>query len=263
MKALGLLTALFFFLSTITPALATRAISITADKTSLIGDEILTIMASPSGFATDEAILIKGAFYQGGTSTKNYFGYTQKGDIWIKNSQTTTDQLNVKISDWNNVLKIKSDLTDSGYKGEGDYNVVVGFYYVTSTGSNSPVNWSSNILNVTVNEPDPTPTPTPSPTPTSSPTSTPTPTPTPSPTPTVATPTPTPTLKPTLKKTPTQTPTASPPATPTIETTPEVLSASVSAKPSNLIPIISASIGILASALILILRFFNSKGKIL
>lgn len=201
MRFLALLIFLFLLFPKV--AFATRSISITTDKSSLIGDEILTIIASPSGFATDEAILVKGAFYQGGTTTKNYFGYTQKGDAWVKNSQTTTDQLSVKMGEWDNILKIKSDFNDSGYKGEGDYSVLVGFYYVTSTGSNSSVNWSSNTQTVTINEPDPIPTPTPTPTPTS----TPTPTATPSPT---STPTSTPTLSPTATITKAVTPSVSP-----------------------------------------------------
>src|SRR3989304_6938280 len=133
MRILALLIFLFFLFPKAT--FATRSISITTDKSSLIGDEILTIIASPSGFATDEAILVKGAFYQGGTATKNYFGYTQKGDSWVKNSETTTGQRKVKIGEWDGQLVVRGDFDDTGYKGKGDYQFKVGFYYTNTNGS--------------------------------------------------------------------------------------------------------------------------------
>jgi hypothetical protein len=89
----------------------------------------------------------------------------------------------VQIGNWDNSLIIKSDFDDSGYVGEGDYKVKVGFYYSTSGGNLSSVNWSTNSLDVTINEPDPTVTPTSppatnTPVPTTKPTATPTPKPT-------------------------------------------------------------------------------------
>lgn len=167
--------------------MAVRSISITADKSSLFGDEEMLITASASGFASSEAIFVKGAFYQEG-GTPNYFGYTKNGENWVKNSETSVNQLQVNVGSWDGALRIKSDFSDSGYKGEGDYRLKIGFYYTTSGGSLSSVNWSSNILSVTINEPDPTPTPTPTPartpTPSLSPTKTPIPTKSPTPKPT-------------------------------------------------------------------------------
>ena len=199
-KLIVWLICLFVFA---TPVKAARSLSITSDKSSLFGGEEMVISASPAGFATGEAIFVKGAFYQeGGT---NYFGYTKNGDNWIKNGGSSQDQFQAKLDSWDGMARVKCDFTDSGYKGEGDYKFKLGFYYTTSNGTLSSVNWSSNILTVGISEPDPTPTETPQPTvtPTSTPTRTSTPTPTTSPT---KTPTPTPKITSTPTVIPIETP---------------------------------------------------------
>lgn len=166
--------------------------TISGSKSSLFGEEEVTITASASGFTQGETIYIKGALYKEGST--NYSGYTKSGDTWIKNGTTTTSQRQIKLGEWDNLLQFKTDFSDSGYQGEGDYNFKVGFYYITGTGTVSSVNWS-NILVLAISEPDPTPTNTPTPTITPSPTPTKTPITTQTPTATV-TPakTPTPTL---------------------------------------------------------------------
>ncbi len=178
---------------------AARKITISSDKSSLKGDEESIITVQLLDFVSGESIYIKGAFYHELTPT-NYFGLTLKDTSWIKNSQQTTDQLSVVIDQWNGQLKIRSDFLDSGYKGEGDYKFKVGFYYTTTGGNLSSINWSENILSYIINEPDPTPSPTVAPTiaatvtATATPTISPTKTPTPKPTPTktsTATPSPT------------------------------------------------------------------------
>lgn len=185
----GLLLSVLGLLVFTPDANAARNLTITSDKSSLFGDEEMIVIASPSGFTDGEFIHIKGAFYQEGNT--NYFGYTKSGDSWIKNSVTNTSQRQIKVGEWGGSLIVKSDFGDSGYKGEGDYKLKVGFYY----GSFSSVNWSSNTLSINISEPEPTPTPSPTPSPTPTPTSTPA-------------PTPKPTIKPTIK--PTTTPTSSP-----------------------------------------------------
>ncbi|MBI5620981.1 hypothetical protein HY949_04325 [Candidatus Gottesmanbacteria bacterium] len=187
--------------------------TITSDKTSLFGDEEMTITASASGFTPGETIYIKGVLYQEGST--NYFGYSKNGDAWIKTGDSSTNQRLIVIDDWNGSLSVKSDFSDSGYKGEGDYKAKVGFYYTTSGGNLSSVNWSNNSISVLLNEPDPTPTFTPMPTPTPHPSQAPTVTPTPTST---KTPTPTPTTKPTA--TPAPTPLVTPSKTPTPTGTP-------------------------------------------
>jgi hypothetical protein len=162
------------------PAFASRNMIISGDKSTLLGDEELAITASVSGFTDGEQIYFKGAFFQNGLT--NYFGYTKSGDTWIKNSAANLSQRVIKIGDWDGTLSVKSDFDDSGFKGEGDYNFKVAYYYLTSGGNLSSVNWSSNALTITINAPDPTPTPIP--TPTNTPTPTPQPTCTPTPTPT-------------------------------------------------------------------------------
>ncbi len=140
---------------------AARTITISGTKTSLFGDEEMSLNATLSGFTSGETIYVKGAFYQDGTS--NYFGYTKNGDSWVKNGSSTTSQRQVKVGDWDGNLIVKSDFTDSGFKGEGDYQFKVGFYYVTTGGNLSSVNWSTNNIALNINEPDPTPSPSPSP----------------------------------------------------------------------------------------------------
>ncbi len=210
---IGFFISLCFFIAFPPHVLAARSIMITSDKTSLFGDEEMTITASVSGFTPGETIYIKGAFYQEGST--NYFGYTKNGDSWIKNGDTSTSQRSIVVDSWDGNLSVKSDFADSGYKGEGEYKVKVGFYYTTSGGNLSSVNWTSNNVTVSLNEPDPTPTSTPTPTPTPQPTATPTPTPaptkTPTPTPTkILTPTPTPTPMPIPTEMPEETPVATP-----------------------------------------------------
>lgn len=200
MKTITGFIAVLFFLCFANPVFAARSLTIFSDKTSLFGDEEMTVTASASGFIDGETIYVKGAFYQD-VSSPNYFGYTKSGDDWIKNSDPTITQRSVKIGEWDGNLSVKSDFSDSGFKGEQNYKLKVGFYYINSSGSPSSVNWSSNNLDVYINEPDPTPTSTPTPTPTPTPTAAPTNTPTPTPT---KTPTPTPTSKPTLSPTPTE-----------------------------------------------------------
>lgn len=201
------LVFIFLFAS---PVFAARSLFITSPTTSLMGHQEAEITASASGFTTGETILIKGAFYASGST--NYFGYTKSSDQWIKNSASTSQQRTVTIGDWDGKLIVKSDFTDSGFTGEGDYLFKVRFYYgLSQTGA-----WSDNILTISLNQPDPTPTSTPTPTPT--PTSTPTPTQGPT-----ATPTPTKTPTPTPTKTVTPTPTTGPTETmsPTQSTTPK------------------------------------------
>lgn len=208
---IGVFITVCFFIAFPFHVLAARSMTITSDKTSLFGDEEMTITASVSGFTPGETIYVKGAFYQEGST--NYFGYTRSGDSWIKNGDTATSQRSIVVDFWDGNLSVKSDFADSGYKGEGEYKAKVGFYYTTSGGNPSSVNWTGNNVTVSLNEPDPTPTSTPTPTPTpqatATPTSTPTPTKTPAPTPTPK-PTATPTSTPTLMPTPDETPDATP-----------------------------------------------------
>lgn len=194
-KLVFLILFFVFIFLPINRAYAARSITITSPKDSLFGDEEMQLTASMSGFTTGETIYIKGAFYQDGT-TKNYFGYTKNNSDWIKNGNSTTTQRQIKIGDWDGKVSVKSDFADSGYKGEGGYKLILGFYYITSGGNFSSVNWSPSILDVNLNEPDPTPTNTPVPQSTSTPTSVPALTKTP-------TPTKSPTATPTSKITPT------------------------------------------------------------
>lgn len=180
------LCAVFFIIPQ--KAIAARHISISSNTTVINGyDEMEVTISSMSGFTNGETIYVKGAFYKDGST--NYFGFTQSNSTWIKNGDSSINQRQVIIGNWDQKLVVKSDFDDSGYVGEGEYVFKVGFYYLTSGGNMSSVNWSDNTLTVTINSPDPTPTPTSPP-----PTNTPIPT---------NTPKPTPTTKPTATKSPT------------------------------------------------------------
>lgn len=161
MKNFSLIFGFLFFLFFLFPpsSYAARSLSINSTKSALFGEEDMQVnTASLSGFTNGETIYLKGAFYQDGST--NYFGYTKNGDNWIKNGDSTVNQMKVKIGDWDGNMIIKADFSDSGYKGEGTYKFKVGFYYLTSGGNLSSINWSSNSLDINVSEPDPTPTPT-------------------------------------------------------------------------------------------------------
>ena len=171
---------------------ATRSLSISSSITSLTSEETLTINIVPTEFTPGETIYIKAAFFKNGSD--NYFGFTQKNSDWIKNSETTISQKSVVIGSWDQNLVSRSDFADSGFQGNGEYLLKVGYYYLTSGDNLSSVKWSTNSLTVNLVQPTPTPTPTPTLTPTPAPTTTPAPTSTPSPT---RVPTPIPTVKPT------------------------------------------------------------------
>lgn len=147
---------------------AARTLTLTSDTDRIVGDASFRVTASVSGFIDGETISIKGAFFYPGST--NYFGYTKRSDdTWVKNGETTGEQAKVVIGVWDGTLLLRADSADSGYQGEGEYQVKLGFYYVTGTGSLSTVNWSANTLPITITQPDPTITPTLTPLPTSTP----------------------------------------------------------------------------------------------
>ena len=151
-KLFAFLFLLYLFLPTQT--LAARSISVTSDKGSIYGIEEANISASISGFTNGEKIYIKGAFFKDGST--NYFGYTKSGDSWIKNSTSATGQRQVEIANWDQSVIVRSDFDDSGYEGKGEYKFKLGFYYTTSGGNLSSVNWSNSISFFSLDSPAPT-----------------------------------------------------------------------------------------------------------
>ena len=180
----SLIFLLIIFLFSPRVVFAKRTIMINSFKNTLIDEEQFDVGISIEEFTDGETIYFKGAFVA--PESTNYFGYTLKNGEWIKNSETATVQFKAIIGAWNQILTVKPDLSDTSFKGPGSYNFKVGFYYYTTTGSLSLVNWS-NTVSITIAKSSPSPTssptmnPTPSPTPTLTPTSKP-PTPTPKPT---------------------------------------------------------------------------------
>lgn len=167
MKKIAFLLVLIFALFSPSTVFAARNLTITPDKSSLPGDEEAEITITTSGFTDGELIYIKGAFFQDGTT--NYFGYTKNDNSWIKNSVTATSQRQVKIGEWDGKIIVKADFSDTGFHENGNYKFKVGFYYTTNDGDLSSVNWSSNILDFNLTEPEPSPTPQSSPSPNPSP----------------------------------------------------------------------------------------------
>lgn len=148
---------------------AARSITISSDESQLFSDDQLEISASVSGFAHNERIWIKGAFHK--NNSTNYFGYTRDEDEeWIKNSEKSQNQREVSVGEWDGRLVARPDYADSGFIDSGDYAVKLGYYYTTSGGNMSSVNWSENELNIYITAPSSTPTivettkPTPQPT---------------------------------------------------------------------------------------------------
>lgn len=132
---------LFLFFSS--QAEASRSLSITSNKNFLHGEEDMIVFASHSGFLDSEKVHIKGAFYQ--TGSTNYFGLTKKNDEWIKNSASSDFQLQIEVGVWDKMVVVKPDFSDSGFKGNDSYNFKLGYYYFTSGGNISSVNWSNSI----------------------------------------------------------------------------------------------------------------------
>jgi hypothetical protein len=166
----GIIILCFFLFPT--RVLAVHKLIISSETSSLAAGDSLTVTLAFSGFTTDETIYVKGAFFSEGST--NYFGLTKNGDSWVKNSGSATSQLSIKTSSAPVVIQVKNDSSDSGFHGEGEYKFKVGYYYLTSGGNLSSINWSDTILSVHLAAPAPTNTPTPLPTPTSLPSPTPT-----------------------------------------------------------------------------------------
>jgi len=157
-QILPLLLSIFAFILLSTEAYSARKISITSDKDTLSLDQEMIVTASSSGFTDGEKIYIKGAFYKEGSS--NYFGLTKFDTSWIKNSASVKSQREIVIGSWDNSAVVKLDYEDSGFTGIGDYKFKLGFYYLTSSGNTSSVNWSENSLALKIdNEPTPTSSP--------------------------------------------------------------------------------------------------------
>jgi hypothetical protein len=155
---------LFFLLILFTPsARASRKLNISVDKNLLLENQELTVSASASGFSTGDKIYLKGSFYKDGST--NYFGFTKSGESWIKNSATALNQRLVEIGSWDNLVSVRIDTSDSGFNGTGEYKFKLGYYYITSGGNISSINWSENNLDLKlealVNSPTTIPTNTP------------------------------------------------------------------------------------------------------
>jgi hypothetical protein len=148
--ALLLLTVYFLFPAT---SFAARSIMVSGDKTSLTTEDELIITASISGFTNGEKIYLKGSFFKDGST--NYFGFTKHNDSWIKNSATAINQKDVMIGSWDNFIIVRPDYYDTGYAGKGEYKFKLGFYYMTSGGNISSINWSGNDIPITLDSPPP------------------------------------------------------------------------------------------------------------
>ena len=184
-------------LSLFSPKPASAAMNLTfSDAPSTIdGETSFEVDVSLTSAPANRTYYLRAVFYEEGKT--QYFGYTfNHEDNWHKSSSEHTKFLKITTDEtksWSGKLKVKADISDSAFKGTGDYSFKIGRY--TEGGS---LSWHDNSITITINvQPTSTPTPTP--------TSTPTPTPTSTPTPPASTSTPTPTSSPTPSTTPTPT----------------------------------------------------------
>lgn len=136
-----------------------------------------------SGAQSNTLNYLRGAFKSG---TSSYFGYTfNHNNEWFNGSPSDPKKfLQIQINadgGWEGQLRVKPDIADSAFKGNGIYSFKVGRY--TENGS-AVSTWSEDFsVELTGNEPTPTITPTPTKAPT--PTKVPTPTKLNTPTPTI------------------------------------------------------------------------------
>src|SRR5579884_315417 len=98
---------------------------------------------------------LKGAFYIDGST--NYFGKTLVNGNWVKNSSGYNSQLEI-ITDgsgnWQGIIQVMPDDSDSGFTGTGSYNFKVAKY--TSSGNLSWSNSTSLTITLTDNPMDTT-----------------------------------------------------------------------------------------------------------
>lgn len=162
-------------------------------------DNETSVDVKVSGAQVNTLNYLRGAFYI--KNTTSYFGLTFNHESnWFNGSPSDPKKfLKIEIDSdgkWEGQLRIKPDISDSGFKGNGNYAFKVGRYTENGTAVS---NWSNEVeINLVGNDPTPTitPTATKTPIPTKTPASTKTPVPTKSPTPAKASlpPTKTPTI---------------------------------------------------------------------
>lgn len=218
-------------------------------------EQVITITASASGLSG--SVQRFQVVFTKENETANYFGFTENGSgSWIKyKSEPDLSEIfsfTPNSGSWSGQLRAKIDVSDSGYKGAGNYLLKL-FKYVSSPSSHD----TSNSVTIAVSFPNPTPTPSPSPSPTLSPA----PRPTPTPSPTIR---PSPTPRPTLKSTPI--PSATLP-TLKFDPTPEVLGESVEVEKDkdtnkpNQVPYLLVGLGVFLTGIAAIIIGWKSLGS--
>src|SRR3989344_2214430 len=226
-------------------------------------DDVVTIAASASGLQNSKQYL-EVAFTKEG-ETASYFGLTKNlSEEWYqyKSSPTTSDLNSYFYSftpvggTWSGQLMAKIDISDSGFKGAGNYIVKLN-KFITSSGS-----FSNNSVTVAVNV---TLTPVP-PTAISIPQNTSIPASTSMPTPT-KTPTPSPSKSPTVTTTKTPTPSASPTSangslSPTINISPTGTEGEVLGTSTSKFPFVFIALGLIFLVVCGILSYFQFGDKI-
>lgn len=101
-----------------------------------------------SGLQASSQYYLKGAFSR--DNSTNYFGKTQVGGDWVKNSQTYSSQLPITTDSsgsWSGSIAVMPDVEDSGFSGTGTYLFKVARYLSTGSG----LTWS-NESSITINQ---------------------------------------------------------------------------------------------------------------
>jgi hypothetical protein len=144
---------LFIFFCVLPPVFA-RDITFTTLSAQSTDEHVIKLEASASGFLANQELYIKGVFFKQGSS--NYFGFTQNGEQWIKNSSSITAQRKVVVGQWDQLLILRPDFFDSGFSQSGMYVYKIGYYLVDPQGKLSAVNWSTTQQEIYLSKPETT-----------------------------------------------------------------------------------------------------------
>ena len=143
------------------PKIAFAAMSLTfSNAPSTIDEETpFEVDVSLIGAPANQTYYLRAVFHKEGKT--QYFGYTfNHEDNWHKSSSEYTKFLKIitdETKSWSGKLKTKADVSDSAFKGTGDYSFKIGRY--TENGS---LSWHNNSVTITINvQPTSTPTLTP------------------------------------------------------------------------------------------------------
>ncbi len=126
----------------------TSSFTVSTPPSSINLTDSFSVLVNISGLQALSGYYLKGSFVK--DSSTNYFGKTQVGGDWIKNSQSYSSQLPITTNSsgsWSGNITVLPDAEDSGFSGTGAYLFKVARYLSSGSG----LTWSSE-SSVTINE---------------------------------------------------------------------------------------------------------------